>query len=72
MNIGEQNLFIGRQWMPSEGGETYESGKTATRAASGFFSKRLGLAPYRNGRRAWSISCNGFFRNRRSSKLEAY
>ncbi len=39
MNIGEQNLFIGGQWTPSESGETYESldpftGKTATRAAS--------------------------------------
>jgi len=39
INIGEQNLFIGGQWTPSESGETYESldpftGKTATRAAS--------------------------------------
>jgi hypothetical protein len=41
MNIGEQNLFIGGQWMPSESGETYESldpftGKTATRVSTWF------------------------------------
>ena len=39
MNIGDQNLFTGGRWTPSESGETYESldpftGKTATRAAS--------------------------------------
>lgn len=39
MDIGEQDLFIGGQWVPSESGVTYDSpdpftGKTATRAAS--------------------------------------